>query len=67
MPVWFIEVFGLLFLIGTLWVGVEHGIVWGTSTAVSVALAMLLIRGAVKRRTSTSGIAPASNPANTSY
>ncbi len=50
LPLWFIEAFGMLFLIGTVWVGYEYGLIWGGTSAVSVAVAMILVRRAVRQR-----------------
>lgn len=49
LPVWAIEVFGVLFLAGVVWVGVDQGLAWG-GPAVSVPLAMILVRRAVRQR-----------------
>ncbi len=50
LPVWFIEAFGVLFLAGTVWLGIKQGWVWGGTTTVSVTLAMMFIRRAVRHR-----------------
>ena len=50
LPVWFIGLFGGLFLIGTIWVGVERGVLLGGSSACGVAVAMLFVRRAVRQR-----------------
>lgn len=51
LPVWAIEVFGVLFLAGIIWAGIEQGLAWG-GPAVSVPVAMILVRRAVRQRTS---------------
>jgi hypothetical protein len=50
LPVWFIEVFGGLFLIATIFLGVKNNVLLGSLTGLSVALAMLLVRFGVRRR-----------------
>ncbi|QEL17163.1 hypothetical protein [Limnoglobus roseus] len=50
LPVWFIEVFGVLLLVGVSVLAVAEGFVWGIATVINVAVAMILIRRAVRRR-----------------
>ena len=50
LPVWFIEVFGCFFLTCMVWVAVERGLDWGIVPAIGVAVAMVRIRWAVRRR-----------------
>jgi hypothetical protein len=50
--VWFIELFGGVFLAGLLWAQLEYGWRWALPSGAGVALAMLLIRRAVRRRSS---------------
>lgn len=50
LPLWFIELSGVVLLAGSVWLWLEHRGVLGASTCLGGASAMLLVRRAVRRR-----------------
>jgi hypothetical protein len=52
LPLWFIELFGAVFLAAGVWAGIENGWGWGGGAGIGVALSMLSIRRAIRRRRS---------------
>jgi hypothetical protein len=50
LPLWFIELTGLVLLTAFVWLWVVHDQVWGAPGCIGVISAMLLVRRAVRRR-----------------
>lgn len=55
LPIWFIELFGLLFFIALVWVGIQKGWMLGVSMAVGVAISMLMVRRAIAKHVAKTG------------